>query len=356
MTTVNETLNTPESTSSVDSSPTTEVASQQPLEANPSPQAAPAPEPTNDAKDSAVESSTTDDKDANKKATLLDVVKAAYEKDKPDSDSSVEGDHSKSVEPVNSDAKPVQDDGQQKDAQDQPAEKLPFHNHPRWKEMITEREALKPRAEQYDKITTFMNNNGLTPEEMAEGMHVMALMKQNPIDAYKQLQGYIEKLAPLTGDVLHPDIKAKVDDGFVDEETAKELSVLKAQRDLMESRQRQADEQMQQQESAQRQRSIHDAVANWEQIEKAKDPDWSAKYEMVMERVNTLLVGNRPQTPDQAIEIARRALSDVNTRLRPLAGRGNTIKSPTSSLSSNQAHSAPRSLDEVIRMGLQSQR
>ena len=354
MNTVNETLNQPESAPSADSSPTTEVASQQPLEANSAPEVAQTPEPNHDAKDSAVESSTTDDKDANKKATLLDVVKAAYEKGKPDSDSSNEGDHSKPAEHSNSDAKLVQDDSQQKDNSDRPAEKLPFHNHPRWKEMITEREALKPRAEQYDKITNFMNTNGLTPEEMAEGMHVMALMKQNPVDAYKQLQGYIEKLGPLTGDVLSPDIRAKVDDGFVDEDTAKELSMLKAQRDLMESRQQQVFAQQQQQEVASRQRGIHDAVLNWEQLEKAKDPDWSAKYEMVMERVNTLLVGNRPQSPDQAIEIARRALSDVNTRLRPLAGRGTTIKSPTSSLSSNQARSAPRSLDEVIRMGLQS--
>jgi hypothetical protein len=356
MSNVNETLNQPESASSADSSPATEAAIQQPLEANPAPQAAQAPEPSNDAKDSAVESSTTDDKDANKKATLLDVVKAAYEKDKPDSNSSDEGDHSATADSSDSDAKLVQDDSKQKDNSNQQAEKLPFHNHPRWKEMISEREALKPRAEQYDKITNFMHTNGLTPDEMAEGMHVMALMKQNPVDAYKQLQGYIEKLAPYTGEVLPPEIKAKVDEGFVDEETAKELAMLKAQRDLSESRQRQADEQRQQQEIMNRQRSIHDAVANWEQIEKAKDPDWSAKYEMVMERVNTLLVGNRPQSPDQAIEIARRALSDVNARLRPLAGRNNTIKTPTSSLSSNQARSAPRSLDEVIRMGLQSNR
>jgi len=105
---------------------------------------------------------------------------------------------------------------------------------------------------------------------------------------------------------------------------------------------------------AARGRQMYDAVATWEAQEKAKDPDWDKKYEMVMDRVRTLVGAGRPQSASEAVEVARRALADINSRLRPLAGRSVDLRSPTSSLSSASTRPAPRSLEDVVRMGLQT--
>jgi hypothetical protein len=189
---------------------------------------------------------------------------------------------------------------------------------------------------------------------MADGMRVMALMKHNPTAAYEQLQTYIKKLAPYTGEELHPDIKAKVDDGFVDPETAKELSRLKAEKEFLNQRSEEIYQQQVAQQQATSQRAMYDAVTGWEASEKARDPDWSAKYEMIQDRVRSLMATTRPSTPEEAVQLARRALSDVNDRLRPLAGRTTNIRSPISSLSSATSRPVARSLEDVVRMGLQT--
>jgi hypothetical protein len=352
---VSETLNPAESTPSVDST----IQTPEPIAA-PAPEATPvqatesAPPPA-DAKEQTQAPSASGDKDANKKATLLDVVKAAYEKKSlPDPISSTGG-HTDPAKGNTNDAKASLDDGKtQPEGADKAAEKLPFHNHPRWKEMLSEREALKPRAEQYDKIVSFMNTNSLTPNEMADGMRVMALMKHNPAAAYEQLQTYIKKLAPFTGEELHPEIKAKVDEGFVDPDTAKELSRLKAEKEFLNQRSEEIYQQHIEQQQAASQKAMYDAVVGWEASEKARDPDWAAKYEMIQDRVRSLMTTTKPSNPEEAVQLARRALSDVNDRLRPLAGRNTAMRTPISSMSSATTRPVARSLEDIVRMGLQT--
>lgn len=308
--------------------------------------------PKNDAKPAA-SSSNAGDKDANKKATLLEVVKNGLNTDKPDSVSSTEGDKRASAELKVTDEQGVQDEGQaQKDDPNKAAEKLPFHNHPRWKEVNAKLKDAEPAAEQYRKITNFMENNHLSQQEMVDGFKVMAMMKQEPAEAYKALKAYVDKLAPFAGEVLPDELKRRVDDGFDSPETAKQLAALQAKEQFDRERFTQVQERQEQQQAVERQNAIVNAVESWEKAEEAKDPDWSAKYEMVNDRVMALLRTERPASPSDAIEIARRALSDVNARLRPLAGRSTPIKSPTSSLSSASTRPAPRSLDDVVRLGL----
>ena len=348
---VSETLNQPDSATSAESTNTLPVATPAATETS-APEARVESAPKNDAKPAA-SSSNAGDKDANKKATLLEVVKNGLNTDKPDSVSSTEGDKRASAELKVTDEQGVQDEGQaQKDDPSKAAEKLPFHNHPRWKEVNAKLKDAEPAAEQYRKITNFMENNHLSQQEMVDGFKVMAMMKQEPAEAYKALKAYVDKLAPFAGEVLPDELKRRVDDGFDSPETAKQLAALQAKEQFDRERFTQVQERQEQQQAVERQNAIVNAVESWEKAEEAKDPDWSAKYEMVNDRVMALLRTERPASPSDAIEIARRALSDVNARLRPLAGRSTPIKSPTSSLSSASTRPAPRSLDDVVRLGL----
>jgi len=305
--------------------------------------------------DSAASSSPAADKDAKK--DLLDVVKTAFEQ-KDSANSSPAKAQSTPAPDQPSDAQAKDSLAQKQSPETQPD--LPFHNHPRWKAMIAERESLKPAAEQYGKITTFMQNNGLTPQEMAEGMTVMALMKTNPAAAYEQLQKYVQHLARFTGDVLPPEIKDKVDQGYIDPDSAKRLAQLEAEREFSYARQVEQQQRIQaeqeviaRQQAAENSQQMVAAVMRWEQAERAKDPDWAQKYEMVQDRVKALLTQQPARNPSDAIQIAQRALADVNARLRPLAGRTMPLRTPASSLSSASATPAPRSLADLVRMGLQ---
>jgi hypothetical protein len=351
----NSTLTTPAEASSA---PATNDPISTPVEVTQSstPDTGTGQEATPTLNDSTASSSPADAKDA-KKESLLDVVKTAFDAKDPANSSTAKAQPQPA--PGQPNDAPGKDSLAQKDGSEAQSD-VPFHNHPRWKAMIAERESLKPAAEQYGKITTFMKTNGLSPQEMAEGLHVMALMKTNPVAAYQQLQGYIQNLARFTGDVLPPELKAKVDEGLTDPETAKRLAQLEAEREFSYARQLEIQQRQQaEQEAFARQQAFDNsqqmvsAVMQWEQAEKAKDPDWAQKYEMVQDRVKALLAQQPASNPSDAIKIAQRALADVNARLRPLAGRTMPLRTPASSLSSASATPAPRSLADLVRMGLQ---
>lgn len=305
-------------------------------------------EQTPDAKqDSTPISSEAGDKDANKKPTsLLDAVKSAATK-KADAASSTVEINGKSAPETNAEPK-ANSDEQAKDKQKtDAADKLPFHNHPRWKEMISERDVLKPKAEQYEKITSFMTSNGLTTEEVAEGFQIMALMKNNPAEAHKRISEYKAKLDAFVGEKLPEDLNKRVQEGFDSPETAKELARLKAEKQLYEQRQQYAYEQ----QALQARGRIHSAVANWEQQMKAKDPDWSAKQDLVTDQIKLMLLSEQPSTPEKALELVDKAHSIVKERLVRFVPQRKPLTTVASSPSSATAMPQPKSLLDAVRLG-----
>jgi hypothetical protein len=330
----------------------TETTDNQPLTQAAEPISSPAEPAKADAKqDSTPISSEAGDKDANKKpSSLLDAVKSAVTK-KADAASSTVGSDGKTAEDTEADPKALDDSAKDKPKSDA-AEKLPFHNHPRWKEMITERDALKPKAEQFEKITSYMAANGLSNQEVIEGFQVMALMKTNPMEAHKRISEYKAKLDALVGEKLPEDLSKKVEEGFTDKETAQENARLRAEKALYEQRQQQASEAA----VAERQRAIHSAVVNWEQKMKATDADWSAKQEFVTDQVKLMLAAEQPSTPEQALSLVERAYSITRERMSRFAPQRKPVTHVPSSTSSASAVTQPKTLLEAVRNGVMASR
>jgi hypothetical protein len=310
------------------------------------PEQSTAPE-SSDAKEiSQTTSSESGDQDANKKpSSLLDAVKRAAHKSADESSSNSET-NGKSAEGTGNPT-PSLDDAAKEKSTPEADKKLPFHNHPRWKEMIAERDAYRTESDEFRKVTTFMSANGLSTEEVAEGFQIMALMKTNPAEAHKRISEYKSRLDAFVGATLPPEIQKKVEEGYVDEESAKELAMLKAQHGLYQQQQINA---MQQREQNAR-GNIHSAVVGWEQQMRVKDPDWSAKQEMVIDQVKLMLQAEKPTTPEEALALVERAHSTIKERLSRFAPQRRPVNHVSSSTSSANATAQPRSLLEAVRLG-----
>lgn len=284
--------------------------------------------------------------DANKKRTsLLDVVKSVAA-GKSDVGSSPAGNDEVASKDAEGGVKAVKDDA----TSDGKAEdKLPFHNHPRWKALLSERDSFKGRAEQYDKIETFMNSNHLTPQEVAEGYQVMALIKNNPFEAYKVLQGHLSRLAPLVGEVLPEDISKRVDNGDADIESAKELARARAQANFLAAQQQQAFAQKQELENSARMASARDAVVGWEESIKQRDVDYSKKQRFVMDKVRLMLQVKTPQTAQEAVSMVEAAYAEVTEAMKGIIPVRPAHVVP-SSVSSVSAQPQPKTLLDVVRL------
>lgn len=318
----------------------------------------PTPEQTTDVQDSAGSSGAgdkPDDAKAESSKTLLDVVKDAVKSTDEEEGSS----SSKSKQEADSEEKA--DSSESKDETKGDKDELPpFHNHPRWKELQQENKNLKPQAEQFQKIETFMGTNNLTPTEVAQGFKIMALIKNDPARALEELNGYAYQLQTQLGYVLPKDLQDQVDDGRMTEEAARELSVTR-QREQRTSETLEAERKSNQaaQQEAQLntlRANISTTITQWESDQKKRNPDYAVLQPMVLDRVRAIVTerGYGFESVQDAKDTADKALKDVQDRMKSFAPRRNkTVENPDPPADRTiPVSTEPKTLGEAIRQAV----
>jgi hypothetical protein len=234
----------------------------------------------------------------------------------------------------------------------------PFHKHPRWQEQLgkvrdltTRVEAAEPKAQEWDKVTNFMQVNQLTPEEVAQGFQIMALIKHQPEKALEALAPFIEQMELQTGKRLPADLQTQVNDGRLDPTTAAELTRTRAQAEATKAENERLQQQRSQDLAAQSRVQIQNAVAQWETDIRARDPDYKVKERVVMAHVRAALATERPSTPEAALKVVEAAYKQASEDLAPIvAARRPTASAPTSSQSTTRAQPVPQTLHDVVRL------
>ena len=117
------------------------------------------------------DSSDAGNEDAKEPETLLSVIRDVVEKKEGAEDSSTPEGKQEEGQKAEGEAEAKPEEEGQSEAD------VPFHNHPRWKEIVAERNSLREDSQSFHAITGFMQSNGLNGEEVAEGFEIMALLK-----------------------------------------------------------------------------------------------------------------------------------------------------------------------------------
>ncbi len=250
---------------------------------------------------------------------------------------------------------PGDDAAKADDSQDD--SKLPFHNHPRWKEVQQQSAAFKERAERFDLINNFLTQSSISGDEFAEGVDLMRALKNDPVNALKRLEPIIANLRRFTGEILPDDLSQKVDLGQIDEVTARQIAKernelafnTRAANDRLDAVQRQQVAHQQQQHTA----VLQDSVTRWEEVAQKRDPDYAEKAPFVLDRFKLLIAATPPRDSKEAIDLAERALSEVNEKMKGFSARRQPLRSVTSqSSTATAATQAPRTLLEAAQAAL----
>jgi hypothetical protein len=291
------------------------------------------------------------DKPGETEDNLLAVVQSVVEKS-----------DAQTAEASTSDSPPEESDQQKpaeaEDRKEDDFTDVPFNKHPRFQKLVQEKNSYKaklaeyePDARQYREIQTFMETNQLTPEEVAEGFAIMAQMKSgDPAKAYEALQKQVEALAERSGKKLPASLQERVEQGYVDEETARSLyqSQLQAQRQA-----EQAERQLQmrsQQDERQQVVSIASAVQAWESATKGSDPDFELKVDLVKDRVRAHVLANgMPRSADEAVRLSKDAYESVSEVLRRAKGPKQAMRPAVGGKVNGSAAPEPKNLLDVIR-------
>lgn len=239
----------------------------------------------------------------------------------------------------------------------QTEEEPPFHQHPRWKELKAERDDLRQQAEQYrssheqwGQLTEYMERSNLSMDEANTGFQIMALMKNDPHKALEALAPYVSQLQEVTGASLPPDLQERVENGYVDEDTARELARMRHQDRSMRSQAEQARQQAHQRVVSDVQTSLNGLESEW----KGSDPDWAVKRGRVFEKLQLHIVTQGfPSSGSQAMQVARQIKQAVDAEMAQLAPkRRSSSPDPGSDRAASMARPSPKSTQDAVLAAL----
>lgn len=186
-------------------------------------------------------------------------------------------------------------------------------------------EEYEPKAQRFQEISDFMATNGITSEEASEAFAVMALVKSDPAQALERLRQHVSTIEETLGEGNLPaDLKQKVEDGLLDEDTAKEVSKARAQarfeREQREAYQQAEQQRTEQQQAQGQQQLVSNALDSWQASMQQKDPDYPIKHGFVKDKLTALIQQHgAPRTAQEANQYADIAYGMVNEELSKVA-------------------------------------
>jgi hypothetical protein len=236
--------------------------------------------------------------------------------------------------------------------------KLPFNKHPRFRELVQEKNKYKAQmaeyegdAKQYRDIQSFMQQHNLTAEDVANSLQMLAKMRSGtPAEAYELLQGRMEEIAIAAGKKLPADLEEKVDQGYIDRDTASELHQARVNAERQAQSAQSQLEQRSQQEAHAQVVAMANAVSAWEVSTKATDPDYDLKADLVKDRVRAQIAANgMPKTKEDAVKLSKDAYDQVTQALLRVRGDKQPMRTAVGGKTNGSAAPEPKSLLDVIR-------
>lgn len=298
--------------------------------------------------------------EANEPTLLEAVTRAVSQTDKKED----------AVEKVDSDGEQNQEAADAEDAEtkvdeaEEPAEEAkdetekaevqpPFHEHPRWKQVMAdlktakaEVDTLKPVVERAKAIDEYRSKYGITDEQFTQALEVAALLNVNPAEARKRLQPFIDSTAAFVGERLPDDIAKKLEDGVIDADTARELAQSRAQSKW----QTEAAERLAKQ---QHQAQVNIALGEWERAKRTADTAFAQKYPLIEATFMRMITANPARTPADVVALAEKAYEEVTQTVTKLVPAPKAAKVLKSDGSSNKAATAkPQTIEDVVKQTL----
>ncbi|WP_068314953.1 hypothetical protein [Polycladidibacter hongkongensis] len=202
-------------------------------------------------------------------------------------------------------------------------ESEPFHKHPRFKKLIGNLQELRRYREEtshkvsgFEKLTGYMEENGLSESDVASGIEIMALMKLDPVEAWERLRPTLTSLATAAGEVLPEDLKGQVRSGAMSNEVAFQISRSRARENAMKVRSRHSQHIQQNRVAEEAKRKVVSAAGHWEEKWLRSDPDAEHKRQMLHGEVLLLhKEEGSPSNPEQVRAQLDKALQRVNKRV-----------------------------------------
>lgn len=218
-----------------------------------------------------------------------------------------------------------------KDAPDD-EENLPFKDHPAYRKVQSENrilkvaqkkneeaiKALEPKAQTFDELSGYLQENNLGRDDFANGLTIMVAVRNDPAKALELLAPVVSRLQQVVGITLPADLQKRVDSGELTAEAAQAISRSQGEARLAEARRREAEERVARERQEREQgdgekaiNSVVDAINEAERAWTARDPDAPKLRQMVEDRLLAVGGAKPPRNAEEARQLFDACLADV---------------------------------------------
>lgn len=235
---------------------------------------------------------------------------------------------------------------------------VPFHKHPRFQEVISQRNVAREDAGRYQNVVQYLEANNLSSDEAANALATFAQAKIDPAGAFAALKPWLQELLVNAGEVMPADIQARVDSNEITAAIGIELSRERAKSKSHESRQGFEAQRQQRTSQTNLVTELVGTAEGWEKDRRIKDPNFAAKHPTLLREL-AFIQQQEGKPNDKAGVLAQlqKAYEAVNKSFvapaaRPApAARRPAIKPVTGGTVTGSVREKPKSTLEIVRAG-----
>ena len=158
----------------------------------------------------------------------------------------------------------------------------------------------------------------------------------------------------LTGQNLPEDIQAKVNDGYLDEDAAKELSQARASLNRERSMRQHTQKRFSNAAQSASEERLSDTIKPWGEATLTNDPDLSLKQDEFNDRISALVSERgKPKSPEDVLSIANDAYDTINERFKSRQLSKQPLKSTTKGKLGGVPVAEPSNMRDIVSQALQ---
>lgn len=230
--------------------------------------------------------------------------------------------------------------------------KLPFHKHPRFQEVMRERNEVrqqlasaKPLIDQATQLNTFRQQRNVSDTTFQAAIELAALMDNDPVKAIEALRPHFEALQMWNGERLPDDLQAQVAAGTLPLDAAKELSLSRMRAQQQQGQQKT----FQQQQEQLAQRNVMSSLQTWAESKTTTNPDFKPKaspqaqdgpWEYANQQYALACMTTPPRSPQDAVALAEKAYEQTQAFFKQFR-KAPVLEKRLGSAASTRASAAP---------------
>jgi len=221
-------------------------------------------------------------------------------------------------------------------------------------------EAVVPELEQHRLLTGYLQQHQLAPDDVNTLLGVGAALRRGDYQGFLNgVTPYVMAAQEALGIRISHDLQSQVDEGLIDDATARELTRTRHRAAQAEARLQDANQVATVTQQQQQVDQIRSAVDTWEGGIQQRDPDYAQKSGAVRRYAQGLMQerGN-PRNQQEAVALVQAAYDEVNAAFRRAQPAPRPTRNGPSSIhvATGTPTADPRNMKEAVVMALQSMR